>query len=463
MKLFATGWRSVWRRAVALAVPATGQFGAQSLMRTIDLVITAGISPAAVVALGLSDLLMSLADRVSNGYVSGANTLVSQDTGAVAGANRDQALTQASVLAAGVTVPFVVVFVLFGGVLLRLIGAGEAAVDLGVTYLTVVAATAPLVALREVAGNGLRAIGDTKTPAYVTVPMDGVNAALSVTFGLGWFGAPRFGILGIGAATLVASAAGTILLCGYVQYASPLSYTVPRGRTVAAQLTRLAAPSAATGFVTTFAVFPFNGLLLSVGTVVNAGYQLGWRLFSQLVGPISRGLGVAGRTLIGQRLGENAADGSADDGMRPADLVGSVLVLTALVGVTGGGVTALIAPVVTGLVAEDPAVARQGAAFLAFFGAISVVFVTNNVATAMLGGASEARLPLVSRLVGTYGGMVGVTWIFLRADYGVTSFYVGLTCCYLLMLAVVAGGFWRLNWVGRATGWIADRGSIDSD
>ncbi|MXR21688.1 MATE family efflux transporter, partial [Halobacterium sp. PCN9] len=48
--------RGVWRRVFALAWPVMAEQTLRTLMRTVDVVVTAAISPAAVVAVGLADL-----------------------------------------------------------------------------------------------------------------------------------------------------------------------------------------------------------------------------------------------------------------------------------------------------------------------------------------------------------------------------------------------------------------------
>lgn len=462
MSLFPSGVVSLWRRTIRLAAPATGQFAASSLMRTTDVLITASITPAAVVALGLSDLLVSLATRVGNGYVVGANTLASQDTGTESDALRDQSVTQASLLTVAVAVPFVGTYLLIPEQLFGLIGAGDRATELGVQYIRVVALTIPLITLRKVAGNALRAIGDAKTPMYVTVPMDALNVGLSLVLGLGWFGGPKYGILGVGVATAVASALGTVALCGYLSVRSPIQYTVPRNTTVTVQLTRIAAPIAATGFVTSFAVLPFNTLLLSVGTAVNAGYQLAWRVYSQVVGSVSRGMGVAARTVVGQEIGSSTV-AKHEQPLSVSQTTAFITLLTIVVAGLSGVGTVVTAETLVTLLAESQSAAEAAAPFLSVLGGLSVLFVTNNVLTSVLEGGSETRIPLVSRLVGTYGGMVGVSWLGLQFNSGVESFYLGLGACYAAMLAVTIFGLVRTDWIGRATKMIDERDTTTSD
>ncbi|WP_435147489.1 MATE family efflux transporter [Halobaculum sp. P14] len=446
-------WRRLWRRALRLGVPATGQSVAHELMRTIDVVVTAALSPAAVVAIGIADLYTSLPERIGGGVVGAASILAAQDTGAGADANRDETLTQAALISAAVVLPFAVVGFGFGAGILRLVGTDAEAARKGGVYLAVIAPTLPMNAVRGTVAAALRGTGDTKTPMYVSVPTDALNAAGSVVFGLGVLGAPRLGVAGVAAATLVSTALAAVALVAYAVFRSPLEFVWPSNWTVASQLVRLAAPKSAAGAVTTLAVFPFNTLLLGFGTAVNAGYQLAWRVYSQLIGPIGSGVGTATSVIVGQAVGSG-------DREETRTAVRALLALGAAVAVTLGAGTVLAARPLAALLTDDAAVVASAAAFIAVHGVVAAVGITNVTASAVLDAGSETRIPLASRLLGMVGGMVGVSWALARGLHlGVVGAYAGLVACYVLMLAVSAWGVSRADWLGRAATLLDERGS----
>ncbi|UIP00509.1 MATE family efflux transporter [Halobaculum sp. CBA1158] len=462
------GWYATWRRALGLGVPVTARNGVGQLMRTTDVVISAALSPAAVVGLGIADLFASLPFRASGGVVGASATLTSQDTGAGADANRDEAFTQAAVLAALVTLPFALVGIGLGEAVLGLVGADAESAREGARYLALVSIPMPLGALAAVSSATLEATGDTRTPTYVSVPASVFNAAASLVFGLGLLGAPRLGIVGIGAASLVAMTGRSLVLVGYTHLRGPVGFVRPRDPTIARQIVRIGVPQSAAGLVTAVAVFPFNTLVLQFGTAANAGYQLAWRVYTQVLSPVGSGVGRGASIVVGQRLGERAAareDVGGDEAGLPAARIATALVVLggAIALVLGGGVALAAAPI-AGLLAADPAVAAAATPFVTVLGLSGVLGITNVVASASLDAAGETRVPLASRVVGMFGGYVGVSWgLYELAGWGIGAAYAGQFACYALMLAVTAWGLVRTDWVGRAQTMLDERGSVGSD
>ena len=485
-----TGWYPTWRRAVGLGVPVTARNGVGQVMRTTDVVISAALSPAAVVGIGIADLFASLPFRASGGVVGASATLASQDTGAGADANRDEAFTQAALLAALVTLPFALVGIGLGTEVLRLVGADAESAREGARYLALVSVPMPLGALAAVSSATLEATGDTRTPTYVSVPASAFNAGASLVFGLGLLGAPRLGIVGIGAASLVAMTARSLVLVAYTHLRGPVGFVRPRDPTIARQIVRIGVPQSAAGLVTAVAVFPFNTLVLQFGTAANAGYQLAWRVYTQVLSPVGSGVGRGASIVVGQRLGERAAaaadegeataEDATDTGAPAATTDESVTVeesdlpvaraATALVVLGGaialvlGGGVALTAGSIARLLAEDPAVAAAATPFVTVLGLSGVLGITNVVASASLDAAGETRVPLASRVVGMFGGYVGVSWgLYELAGWGIEAAYAGQFACYVLMLAVTAWGLVRTDWVARATAMLDERGSVGAD
>ena len=126
---------SVWRRVLSLSWPVMVEQTTRTLMRTVDILVTALFSPVAVAAIGLADLYARFPLWVGLGMGSGAIALSSQDTGSGATANRDEAISQALVVGALVGVPFAALGVTYVvGVVLGY-GVVGAYLGLGLTYV----------------------------------------------------------------------------------------------------------------------------------------------------------------------------------------------------------------------------------------------------------------------------------------------------------------------------------------
>ena len=447
--------RAVWKRVFSLAWPVMAEQTFRTAMRTTDVLVTALFSPAAVVAIGLADLYGRFPLRIGLGLGGGAIALSSQDTGAGSVGSRDEAVTQAVLVGFLLGLPFVAVGLLLGEFAIGLFGASDRVVSLGATYLAVVFATAPFRHVALVAARSLQGTGDTRTPMYVNVFANSLNITGSVVLGLGLFGAPRLEVLGVGLATATANVVTATLLCAAIASSwTAASFVRPRTLVVVRQLLQVSAPRVAEGFVSELAEFPFNALLLGFpnGEAVNAGFQIGRRLYQQVTGPLSRGYNVAASVLVGQSLGE----GSPTDARYDGRAVAALGVLT--VG-TIGLLLALAAPWGVRLFASDPATVRYATDFARVYGLAGGVLVAFSALSGGLQGASETRIPFAARTTGMFGFFLGASWLLGETlGFGPVGTYVAVVAAYGWMALVVAWGFERSDWAGRAAEMMAERG-----
>lgn len=444
----------VWRRVLGLSWPVVTEQTFRTAMRTTDIVVTAQFSPAAVVAIGLADLYARIPLRIGLGLGGGAIALSSQDTGAEAVANRDEAVTQAVLMGILAGIPFVLIGALFGREIIALLGAAPATARLGGTYLAIIFATAPARHVALIGARSLQGTGDTRTPMYVNVLSNGLNISGSAVFGLGLFGAPELGIVGVGAAT----AAGNVLTASLLLVAmwtdwSDASLVWPQDLVIARQLVRVSTPRVVEGFAATTAEFPFNALLLGFGTPVNAGFQIGRRMYQQVTGPLSRGFNVASSVVVGQALGDGDADRALFEGYATTGLG---LLTVGLIGLALVG----FADSFVSLFTDDSAAVPYAVGFARVYGLTAVFLVGYVVLSGALQGASETRIPLVARLSGVFGVLLGGTYLLgVVLDMGVAGAYWAVALHYVWMALIALAGFRYTGWAERAADMMAERGS----
>ncbi|SEO53360.1 putative efflux protein, MATE family [Halogranum amylolyticum] len=452
----------VWKRVFGLAWPVMAEQTFRTLMRTTDILVTATISPVAVAAIGLADLYARFPLWVGLGTGGGAIALSSQDTGSGADANRDQAVSIAILLGALLGVPFVAFGLLFGRDAIALLGAPTAVADVGGLYLGVVFATAPARQVALVAARSLQGTGDTETPMYVNVVANLLNIVGSVVLGLGLlgtagvelFGVAVTGVVGVGVATAVANVVTALALLAALRSEwTDASLVRPTDPVVAKQLVLVSAPSVAEGLASTLAEFPLNSILLGFGTEVNAGFQIGRRIYQQVTGPLSRGYNVAASIVVGQALGDGDPASARHDGWATVGLG------FATVGVVGLLLVVVAEPFVRAFT-DDPETARYAVDFARLYGVTATFLVAFTVLQGALRGASETRLPFLARTTGLFGFMVGFTYLVgVVLDYGVVGAYAGIALSYVWMAGVVVVSFWRSDWATRAASMMAERGS----
>jgi putative MATE family efflux protein len=444
----------VWKRVLSLSWPVMAEQTFRTAMRTTDIIVTAQFSPAAVVAIGLADLYARLPLRIGLGLGGGAIALSSQDTGADAVANRDEAVTQAVLMGILAGIPFILLGGLFGREIIEVLGAAPKTAKLGGTYLAIIFATAPARHVALIGARSLQGTGDTKTPMYVNVLSNALNISGSAVFGLGLFGAPRLDIVGVGAATAVGNLlTATLLLVAMWTDWSEANLVRPRDWIIAKQLVRVSTPRVLEGFAATIAEFPFNALLLGFGTPVNAGFQIGRRMYQQVTGPLSRGYNVASSVVVGQALGDGDADRARYEGYAVAALglltVGSI-----------GIALVAFADTFVSVFTDTSAAVPYAVTFARVYGLTAVFLVGYTVLSGALQGASETRIPFAARVTGVFGVLLGGTFLFGELlGLGATGAYWAVGLHYVWMALVVLVGFQYTGWAGRAAEMMAERGS----
>jgi len=448
---------AVWRRVLALSWPVMVQHVFRTLMRTTDILVTGFFSPAAVAAVGLADLYARLPLQIGLGFGVGAIALSSQDTAGEAVANRDEAVTQAFVFGAVTGIPFAVFGLLFGEQAIALLGAPEDVAQMGGTYLTIILLSAPARHVALIGARALQGTGNTKTPMYIDVVSSLLNIVGSVVLGLGLFGFPQLGIVGVGAATAVGNSVTALALTGAVASSrTVVSFRFPSDIVIAKQLLAVSVPKVVEGFVSTAAEFPFNALLLGFGTEFNAAYQIGRRASQQVTSPLARGYYTASSILVGQSLGRDDADGARFQGWATAAL--------ALVTVGGVGIALVIgAGEFATLFTDDATTMRYATGFTRAFGLAAPALAVYLVFAGALQGGSDSRTPFLARTTGLFGFLLGFSYLAsVVLGWGVVGVYAGVALQWVWALVVVAWGFARGDWASKAAEMMDARGSGES-
>lgn len=445
-------FRTVWRRVLSLAWPVMVQQSSRTLMRTTDVFITALFSPAAVVAIGLSELYSQFPLRIGQGLGSATIALSSQDTGRGASANRDEATTQALLLGLGLGVPIALVGVLFSTQLIAVFGAAPEVVELGGIYLAIILATAPARHVAIIGARVLQGTGDTQTPMFVNLFANVLNIAGSVTLGLGLFGAPELRIVGVGLSTAVANVVSALLfLLAIGGPWRPAGLTRPSNPVVSRQLVAVGAPKTVEGLAVALARFPFNALLLLFGTEVNAGYQIGKRIYQQITAPLSRAYRVTASITSGQALG----DGDVETARFESWAVVALGVIT--VGAIGI-VLVVAADPLARLFTDDLTTVSQSVGFIRAYGIAAVPYVIFVSLSGSLQGAGETRMPLLARLTGLFGFFLAFSYVTgVTLGYGPVGVYAGIVLSYVWMAAVLVQSFRSGDWADRAADMIEAR------
>ncbi|PSQ45345.1 MATE family efflux transporter [Halobacteriales archaeon SW_6_65_15] len=443
---------AIWRRTVSLSWPIAIQQTLNTLMRTVDVIVTGLFSPAAVAAVGLADLYAQIPLRVGLGLGTGAIALSSQDTGRGDEATRNRAITQAFLMGFLIGLPLIAVGLTVAPRLIEILGAEREVVRMGGLYLAIVFAAAPMRIVGLVGARSLQGTGDTRTPMLVNGTANVINIGSTVGLGLGVGMLPHLGIVGVGVATAVSRTFEALAMAAAIwSHRTDLAFARPRSLTITRQLAVVSVPTFAEGMSTSLANFPFNALLLTFGTEVNAAYHIGRRVYQQLAGPLYRSYSVAASVVVGQTLGEG----------NPEEARFSGLAITALGLLTLGVAGAILffgAEPIARVFTSDAETLDYAIDFTRVFGVSMLSFGVFSPIAGSLRGAGDTRTPFYARLSGTLGFTLGFAYLFgIVLDYGLWGVYAGLVLTYAWWALVVAAGFHWGDWADKAAEMMAER------
>ena len=337
------------REILRLAVPALAGLAADPLVSLIDTAFVGQLGRVPLGALGVNASIFSMTFVVFNFLAYGTTPRVGRAVGdgdrAAAGRAVGRALTLA-LLAGGVAL---VALQLLAEPVLRLMGASAELMGPALAYLRIRAMAGPAVLLITASHGAFRGYQDTRTPMYVTIGFNIVNASLDplFIFGFGW------GLAGAAAATAIAQWIGALVFLGLLlgvrreELGVPLAWPSLRSLVPFLKVGRdlLLRTGSLVGTMTLA-----TAVAARVGVTAVAAHQVAHQLWLFLALVVDA-LAVAAQALVSKHLGADDPDA--------ARAVSDRLVQWGLaVGVALGVGFFLLRPVLPHFFTDDPATVR---------------------------------------------------------------------------------------------------------
>ena len=351
-------------------------------------------------------------------------------------------LWHALVIAVCAGVFFLCAFQIFGERLLSSLGAQGAVLDQAMAYGTVMFGGCTGIWMTALLSGTFRGMGEMRFPALLMAGGGIVQVVLSGALVLGWFGAPKLGILG--AAISVVTVASINALLAFLKLAFgnmsvKLEWVSARlSFDLFVDILRVGALAAVSPFLTIASIMIVNGLISGFGEAMIAGYGIGSRLEFLLI-PMVFGFGAAMNTMVGMNVGS----GNVERVEHIAFVGGSIAALvTGLVGLT----LAIFPNVWIGLFTEDPDTMAAGAMYLRFSG---WAFAFQGMGLALYfasQGAGKVAWPVAANFIRFAVGAGGATLAVSVFGLGVGWVFASLAIGMALYGIVTASSIWLGAW-----------------
>jgi putative MATE family efflux protein len=428
--------RAIWR----LGVPMTLEMTMMSLFQLFDLFWVGRIGSAALAAVTVSTTVRWCVSALSMGLGVGGLAVVARRIGEGDERAADHATWQVVIVALSVAVLLAAVGLASMEPLLRLCGAGEDVMPLGLSFLRVTFAGLWAIILVPILNSLLRGAGNAREAFSVLALANGLNIVIEPFLIFGWGPLPQWGVAGAALSTVLSQTAGLVLQVFYLRTGrARIHLNLERLRLDPRLMWRIATialPSTVQTTLRSASRLTMISIMGTYGTAALAAYGVANRLRMIALIP-GFGLGNAAATLVGQNLGA----GKPARAERTAWLVGGYCTL--FMALAAGASLALAVPIVA-FFNSDSEVVRLGAEGLRIVG-FSLILSGLGVAMARgLDGAGTTLPPMLINLLTLWGVQIPAGYALARwAGLGTTGVWIGLG------LANVSNGVAMTYWFRR--------------
>ncbi|MCZ7664789.1 MAG: MATE family efflux transporter [Thermoleophilia bacterium] len=288
-----------------LSLPMFVAMSAMMGLNIVDTYFIGRLGTEQLAAMGFTLAVVMAVNSVNMGIGMGTTAVISRVIGR--GDVREARRLAVDAIALGVTVALGIVTIGLTTIdpLFRAMGADGQVLEYVRQYMMIWYLGLPLIVIPQVGNSGVRATGDTKTPAMIMVSVLVVNAILDplLMFGYGPF--PEYGLRGAAIATVIAQAIAMMISLLVLRRMGLFALERQRVTEVLSAWKRVLAigiPAATTQLITPISTGVVTAIVAGYGVAAVAGFGVAGRL-EMLMLMFVMALGAALIPFIGQNLG----------------------------------------------------------------------------------------------------------------------------------------------------------------
>lgn len=429
-----------------LAIPMVLEMVMESIFAVVDVFFVARLGADALTAVGLTESLMAIVYTVAMGLSIGVTATVSRRVGQKDPDGAATAAVQGVALGAGLAAVLGILGAWQAPNLLRLMGATESVVSVGMGYTRILLGFNGIIFLLFLLNAAFRGAGDAAIAMRVLWLANGLNLILDpmLIFGLGPF--PELGVTGAAVATTVGrGTAVAVQLFTLFRLSDRLRVGVRHLRLradVMARLVRLSATGTFQVFVSTASWIGLVRVIAIFGSEAVAGYTVAIRIVLFALLP-AWGLSNAAATMVGQNLGAGAPDRAAASVWKAGQMN------LAFLGTVGLIFVVAARPIVA-IFDVDPVTAAYAVDGLRIVAAGFPFYAFGMVLTQAFNGAGDAWTPTWINLACFWAWEIPLAWVLaFPVGMGAQGVFTAIAVAFSTLAVVSAMLFRRGRWATR--------------
>jgi putative MATE family efflux protein len=383
------------RAILLLAVPMMIEMFGEGLFAVIDAYFLGKVSNAAATTAGLVEVVATIIYSLSIGISIAATALIARRIGEKDPDAAAETATQIILLSIAVSVVIGILGVYFAEDILRLMGAEEEVVQVGIGYTQILLGFNVVIILLFVLNGIFRGAGDAFIAMSSLWFANLINIALDPIFIFGWGPVPAMGATGATVATTIGRSIGVafqlyILFKGARTIRLHWAHVKLRMQTMW-KIVDIASTGALQFFIGSASWIFLARLVAQFGTDVYAGYFFAIRIVLFALLP-AWGMANAAATLIGQNLGAKLPERAAKSVWRVAFINAGFLFVVQII------LLLFARPLVEIFTTSEVAI-EAGAISLRILSAGYVFFAIGMTFGQAFGGAGDTRTPTIVNFV----------------------------------------------------------------
>jgi putative MATE family efflux protein len=202
---------SIFKNLVLLSWPMTITQTLMSLGPTIDMVWVGKLGDVAVAGVGVSGVVVQLAQGVMMGFAAGMRALIARFIGAKDVPTANRVAQQAVVVSAAYAILMALIGHFFGEKIVSLVTSDPEIISVGTMYLRIEFIGGATITFRMMMDAIMQASGDSVNPMWIAITYRLFHIALCPFLIFGWWIFPELGVRGAAYTSIIAQSLGVIL------------------------------------------------------------------------------------------------------------------------------------------------------------------------------------------------------------------------------------------------------------
>jgi putative MATE family efflux protein len=397
-----------------LAVPMILEMIMESLFAIVDIFFVGKLGVDAVATVGLTESVVTIVYSIGIGFSMAATAIISRRIGEKDSQKASAAAFQVILLGAAFSLIISVLGFMYGGHVLRLMGATDAIIAQGSRYAQIIFAGNISIMLLFIINGAFRGAGNASIAMKTLWLANGINIVLDPLLIFGFAGFTGLGLEGAAWATTIGRSIAVVYQL-YLLYSGSIKLKINRQairlrwKTVS-NIIKVSAGGMGQFLIDSASWIFLTRLVSEFGSVALAGYTISFRIVMFTILP-AWGLSNAAATLVGQNLGAGFPERAESSVWFTARYNVYFLGLVSAIFLIFGNQF-------VGLFSPEPEVVKVGATALRIFCLGYIFFAFGMVMVQAFNGAGDTKTPTLVNF--------GILWIIQLPMAYVLSIYMGI-------------------------------------